>query len=857
LSSAETLRAQPLMRPGALIYLYRRRLRVHAVQELLAGLGVAIGVALVFATLTASAGVAGSAGALVHDVVGPANLQLRARGPGGMPEALLARVERTPGVRQAAPLLEQTATLTGRGGRRVTVDLAGADTSLVVLDGLAHTLPTATLSAGGIGLSRASAQALGIGSAGAGAPVAAALAGRRVPLHVSAVLGPEAFGALSQALVAVMPLAQLQRLAGLPGRVSRILVRSARGEDGTVRARLQSLAGGRAGVTSAASDVSLARQALRPSEQASGFFAAVSALLGLLLAAGAMLLTVPERRRAVADLRLIGTKRSAIAQMFLFQALCLGTIASAVGLLAGYALSHGAFQLSTAYLAEGFTLGTRTTLGAKPVVLALLGGVLATCIASAAPLLDLRRGRALDAIYRSEGVPGNALTGAVRRPLGLAAAGLLIGASALFALAPSLALAACVALALATVLAVAPVLGLVLGGAHALAARHRRMTVLPVALRSLRATTLRSLALAATGAVALFGSVALGGARGDLLRGIERFAHSYSADAAIWVGAPGDNQAVVPFRAPHLASRIAALPGVLAVRAFQGGFVELDGRRVWAIARPPGGASNLLATQVRQGDAALANRRLGEGGWIALSRQIAEVRHAHVGQTVTLPTPSGPARLRVAATITNLAWSPGALVIGAGDYRRLWHSALPTALAVALTPGASVAAVRRELGGALGPHSGLQAISAREREASIDALTGEGLGQLSEISTLLLIAAILAMATALTSAIWQRRQALAGLRLSGVRPRRLRLVLASESALMLGAGCLTGTLTGVYGQLVIDGYLRRVTGFPVASFGTGPRPLAILLAVLAIVAAIVAIPTYLASRVSPRLAFYE
>ena len=48
-----------------------------------------------------------------------------------------------------------------------------------------------------------------------------------------------------------------------------------------------------------------------------------------------------------------------------------------------------------------------------------------------------------------------------------------------------------------------------------------RLNMLAVALRALRATTMRSLALAATGAVAVFGSVAIEGARDDLLRGLD------------------------------------------------------------------------------------------------------------------------------------------------------------------------------------------------------------------------------------------------------------------------------------------------------------------------------------------------
>ena len=49
------------MRPYALLFIYRRRLRAQAVPELLAGLGVAIAVALVFAVVVANDSVVGSA----------------------------------------------------------------------------------------------------------------------------------------------------------------------------------------------------------------------------------------------------------------------------------------------------------------------------------------------------------------------------------------------------------------------------------------------------------------------------------------------------------------------------------------------------------------------------------------------------------------------------------------------------------------------------------------------------------------------------------------------------------------------------------------------------------------------------
>jgi putative ABC transport system permease protein len=257
------------------------------------------------------------------------------------------------------------------------------------------------------------------------------------------------------------------------------------------------------------------------------------------------------------------------------------------------------------------------------------------------------------------------------------------------------------------------------------------------------------------------------------------------------------------------------------------------------------------------GSQVTANARLSEGGWIALSEQIAKEHHVGIGGVLALATPTGERRFRVAATTTNLAWSQGVIFIGTADFSRTFASATPTALAVDLRSGVDVRRARKAIARALGPSSGLEVSLASEREASINTLTGEGLGQLGEISTLLLIAAIAAMAAALASSIWQRRAWLAGLRLSGARPRRLRRILLAEATLMLGAGCLTGAIAGLYGEVVIDAYLKSVTGFPLASGVTLLRPLGTFALVLALALLIVAIPGWLASRVSPSVALGE
>ena len=843
----------------ALAYMYRNRLRVHVAQEILAGLGVAVAVALVSATLIANSSVSGSAAEVVHTVIGPANLQLRSQGPEGFDESLLPQIEHLPGVRQAAPLLEETATLVGPGGRRVAVYLAGADLGLATLDGLAHTIPRQSLSADGISLSITTAKALGLAArVTAGEPsLSLLLRGRHYPRLVSAVLGKEAAGALAGAHIAVIPLADLQRLAGQRGRVSQILVETMPGAEAAVRKALTSLAAGRLTVANSDQDLTLLHQALGPSDQASSLFAAISALLGFLFAFNAMLLTAPEHRQTIADLRVDGTRRGAIVQMVLFQALCLGLVSSAIGLLAGYGLAVGLFHQSAGYLSQAFTLGSSTVVGASPILIALACGLLATCLGASTPLLDLRRGRARDAVYDDDSAPGNQLGHHTHRRLTATALALLVAASTLFALAPSAALAACVLLALGTMLAVPMALAAVMRLTGMLGERYQRLTLVPVALTGLRATTLRSMALAATGAVALFGSMSLGGARADLLRGIGQVAHRFSSAAQLWVISPLDNQAIVSFLPRNQIARVSTLSSVTRVTAYQGSFFDWGERRAWIIARPADAGTSILSGQILQGDASLVGQRLRAGGWIVLSKQIADEHHLHVGSIVSLPAATGQVKFRLAATNTNFGWPTGVIFMNTTDYSRAFGTSAPTALGVDLAPGTDVSQAKAAIERRLGPESALEVITAGTRAARIEASGGEGLGQLSEIARLLLAATIVAMVAALGSSIWQQRISLASLRVEGTRPSQLRRLLLLEALVMLSAGCLTGALAGVYGQLIIDSYLEHVTGFPVASLVTAGRPFEIFALVVIAVLALAAVPGWIASRVPPTLAFGE
>ena len=80
----------------------------------------------------------------------------------------------------------------------------------------------------------------------------------------------------------------------------------------------------------------------------------------------------------------------------------------------------------------------------------------------------------------------------------------------------------------------------------------------------------------------------------------------------------------------------------------------------------------LEAGQVVSGDLARATKLIRQGGWAAISSDLADEHHLRVGDSFPLPTPSGSVRFGVAAIMTNSGWPPGATV-NADDYRRYWQ----------------------------------------------------------------------------------------------------------------------------------------------------------------------------------------
>ncbi|MGO9247429.1 MAG: FtsX-like permease family protein [Solirubrobacteraceae bacterium] len=853
------------MRPLNVVHLYRVRLRARWLGECFAILGIAAGVALLFASQVSSSSLQSSVSQLSRGIAGRATLQLLARDPQGFPQTMLTRVRAIPGVRVAAPVLEAGANATGPKGSE-SVQLIGADQSLSELGGtlVRHAGLRPFLGVGAVVLPAPLSNEIGVSHFGQ--EVHFQLAGHTAEAPFYSQLHASQIGPLIGSAVAIVPLAYAQEMTGLSARLSRILIQPATGAQSRVRAALQTLAAGRLNVETIDYEEQLFAKAAAASNKSTALFSAISALVGFLFAFNAMLLTVPQRRRLVVDLRRDGyTPRTVIAVLAL-DAIVLGLVASVLGLVLGEELSIHLFHSNPAFLSLAFAVGSERVVHWQSIAIATGGGMLAAIVAVLSPLRDILSRNPLAAI----GLRADASAVLIGSPPATALAGLacLAAATLILIAAPNAAIPGMFLLIAALLL----VLPLVLSVTLTLVGRLARMivsTVPHVAAMELNAAGARAIAIAATGAIAIFGSVAIQGAHGDLLKGLENAAQETNASTDVWVSPAGSYNLLntTPF-APVDETRLERLQGVRAVRLYRSGLLDYGQRRVLVIAPARGAAPLLPAGQLMQGNVTQATQRVRAGGWLILSEALASEHHLHIGQALTLPSPD-PMRFRLAALSTNIGWAPGAIVMNASDYAHAWGNDDASAYSVLLAPGVSPAQGAREIEGSLGAggrrtgrdgleiETGMRVETAHQHTIQQTALSRQALARLTQIATLIPIVAVLAMAAAIGAMIHQRRPRLAKLKLEGLRRATLWHTILLESVLLVGAGCLTGAIFGLYGQQLADRALAHTINFPVVYSVTALTALSSLALMTVAALAILAIPGYLAASVPAALALAD
>ena len=505
---------------------------------------------------------------------------------------------------------------------------------------------------------------------------------RVTPVHVGATLGEAEIGSLVRSPVVIAP----DSIRPICDRYewadyTYLRPRLSKAVSAKVQTGLRRLAGAmHVNLEPANFDATLFAVAALPENQSETLFSAISAIVGFMLALNAMLITVPRRRQLLSHVRFQGANRTMALQILLFDALIIGVLSCVLGLMLGDGLSIFVFHSTPGYLSFAFPVGNARIVTWQSVLIAVVAGMVAAGVGVLWPLRDTfsRPRERGTAAHRSWAV-GRALGGIV----GFAVTTVVLVSYPQDSKLGNLTL----------VVALLCALPFLFDGAVAVFALLQPVLNRPsprIALTHLRTPTtrIRTLAIVATSAVAVFGVVSIQGAQQNLQHGLDASAHGLDSSTDVWVTPRGN-----PMRSPRPPSHTQHLQvsgafqesnaSVCIVEASSHGAIASSG--FW---RPRLDSSQPIPpSELVAGDLTSANARLRGSGWAVVSKALAAERGLQVGTSFTLPSPE-PESFRVAALSTNLGWPPGAIILNATDYARAWGNIEPSGLEIQTSPDA-------------------------------------------------------------------------------------------------------------------------------------------------------------------------
>jgi len=564
-------------------------------------------------------------------------------------------------------------------------------------------------------------------------------------------------------------------------------------------------------------------------------FALIALFVGSFIIYNSFSILVAQRTRHMALLRAIGASRRQVLASVLLEAVVVGLVASAVGLLAGLGVAS---LLQSLLGALGFDVpATGTVVTSGTVIVSVLAGLGVSVVSAllparrasrVAPIAALRD-VALDGSGSSR---GRALAGAALVALGaLAMASGLAGDAGV----------AVVGLGAGIVFVGVAVLGPILARplSRILGAPVARLRGMPGDLARLNA--MRNPKRTSATAAALMVGVALVGAITILASSTKASIDSaldeaFTGDLVVDSGSFGTGG--LP---PELAADIAARPEVEAAAGVRTTAAEVDGTSTTLIGIDPASAEAVFDLGVVDGGL----DDLGATG-LAVHEDVAEANGWRVGDTVPVTfAETGAQTFTVAATYSDRDLL-GDHVIGHDAFEANVADQLDLRIFVQLDPSADVAAATAAVERVAAAHPVAEVEDATAYKESQAAQVDQMLTLIYALLGLAVVIALLGIANTLALSIFERTRELGLLRAVGMTRRQLRSTVRWEAVVIALMGTTLGLVVGTtFGWAIVQALasegLRTFT-IPVAQMAV-----VVLIGALAGVAAAI-LPARRASR---------
>ncbi|HEX4034544.1 MAG TPA: FtsX-like permease family protein [Solirubrobacteraceae bacterium] len=722
-------------------------------------------------------------------------------------DATLAKVRRVPGVALAAGEVFTPVSLFANG-KRLNKSAANFVSSVVPprfenFSAVAGRLPSG---AGEVGIDQATAQrySLHVGQsmrvAGQSSTVIDRLAG------ILKFAGSTSFGGAG---VAVLPLAQAQRIAGESHAYDELLVAGASSiSDATLRARIRAVLPKtldvRTGVQEANQQTSDLESQLGVLRTLLLVFGYIALFVGAFIIFNTFSITVAQRTREFGLLRTLGATRGQILGSVVAEGVMLGIGGSIVGILAGLGVAPALDELFKVLGADIPDNGT--VLEARTIWVSLIAGTLVTVIAGLLPALRASRVTPVAALREGVALQERSPRSRRRRAIGLVVIVAVILIRFIAELKSGAGVVTIVVI-LGIVIAIRVPLvrkrigrffsAIVVGVAHALS---RLIAWRGITGRLARDNTVRHPGRTAVTATSLMIGLALvtliavlaAGTKASINNAIDA---SFAGNLIVTNSSTAGNEGI-PSEIP---AAVRKLPGVARVTAVA--FTEAKIRGVSGTKTVTAVETSTFAQMYRINWDSGSNatlRNLGMTGAV-VNKNTADGYNLHVGQTLSVQTPSGR---RISLVVRGIATDNvgllAALTISLPLARSAFAQRTDAVDFIGYQPGVTDAQVQPKVNRLLGasfPQAESQ--TAKQFEATQANQINKLLALIYVLLALSVIVSLFGIVNTLVLSIYERTRELGMLRAIGTSRRQIREMIRYESVITALVGGILGIVLGI------------------------------------------------------------
>jgi putative ABC transport system permease protein len=775
--------------------------RKHVLRSLLTTAGIVLGVAVFVGMHTANQSVLFAFSRTVDRIAGKTELQVTA-GETGFDEAVLERVQASPSVRVAVPVIEAVVdtNIPGEGAVLVLgVDMTG-DRSLrdydldsgdesVIEDPLVFLAQPDSLI-----LTKEFAAKNHIE------------VGRRLPLNTAegdrqfVIRGIMKSSGLTSAFggnLAIMDIYAAQKMFGRGRKFDRIDLAIKPGRTiEQAENELRALLGPGFQVEPPAGRGQQFEQMLAAYSIMVSVSSVFALFIGMFIIYNSFAIAVTERRSEIGILRALGATRRQIRLLFLGESAVTGLVGSLVGLAFGLLIARGIAASIGTLISDVYGVAQRAgEVAADP---RLLGWALTIGIATsiAAALIPARNAARVDPVQALQKGKYQVLTAGESR-LRAVAAFVLAGVSAA-CLAASRSRSVFYAgyfLVLVVALLLSPLLSLALARALRPLLKWLRPVEGALAADSLIQAPRRtssSVAALMLSMAAVVGFAGMAGASYGSI--IEWMDTALNPDLFVM---PSQNIVVRTIRFPAaMAPELAAIPGVERVQMVRDARIVFRGTPVMVVAVEIESIAQTAPRPPVAGNAVEMYKLTAQGRGVMVSDNLARLQNLALNDVIEIPAPNGVIRLPITGIVVDYSDQQGAILVDRTVFVKYWNDDSVNIFRVYLQPGATVPEVKSHILRRFEGERQVFVLTNAELKSYILKITDQWFGLTSVQFAVAVLVAILGIVNTLTVSITDRRRELGVLRAVGGLHGQIRRTVWLEALSIAAIGLILGFALG-------------------------------------------------------------